>query len=87
MLGAVTAAKAAGAEALRIVGDTIFYSPPNRVPALAAQAGLPSIYLGPQPCAGRRIDFLGPDFPDEARRGAHYVRSNTEGRQAGRATN
>src|SRR6478609_2108321 len=43
--GAVAAAKAGGAEALWIVGDPIFYSPPNLVPELAARAGLPSIYL------------------------------------------
>jgi putative tryptophan/tyrosine transport system substrate-binding protein len=38
--GASTTAKAGGAEVLWIVGDPIFHSPPNRVPNLAAQAGL-----------------------------------------------
>ena len=43
--GAIATAKAGGAEALYIAGDTIFNSPQNRLPELAAQAGLPSIYL------------------------------------------
>src|SRR5882724_6188580 len=45
MPGAIAAAKARGAEALYIFGDPIFSNPPNRVPDLAAQAGLPSISL------------------------------------------
>jgi ABC-type uncharacterized transport system substrate-binding protein len=48
--GAIATAKAGGAEALCIVGDPIFNSPPNRVPDLAAQAGLPSIYLFRELC-------------------------------------
>jgi putative tryptophan/tyrosine transport system substrate-binding protein len=42
---AVAAAKAGGAEALYIFADVIFAFPPNRVPDLAAQAGLPSMSL------------------------------------------
>ena len=52
--GAIAAAKARGAEALYIWGDPIFNSPPNRVPDLAAQAGLPSIYLASSLC--KRVD-------------------------------
>ena len=52
--------KPRGAEALYIAGDPIFNSPPNRVPELAAQAGLPSIYLVRAACASRRINFLRP---------------------------
>jgi putative ABC transport system substrate-binding protein len=70
---AVTAAKAGGAEALWIVGDPIFHSPPNRVPDLAAQAGLPSIYLVRNLVQAGGLISYGPDFPGEARRGAHYV--------------
>ena len=43
MPGAIAAAKARGAEALYIFSDAIFSFPPNRVPDLAAQAGLPSL--------------------------------------------
>ena len=70
---AVAAAKAGGAEALWIVGDPIFHSPPNRVPELAAQAGLPSIYLVRNLVQAGGLISYGPDFPGEARRGAHYV--------------
>jgi putative ABC transport system substrate-binding protein len=71
--GAVAAAKAAGAEALYIVGDSIFHTPPNMVPDLASQAALPSIYLvGELVQAGGLISY-GPDFLALSRRGAHYV--------------
>ena len=43
--GAIATAKAGGAEALYIGGDPIFNSPTSRVSELAAQAGLPPIYL------------------------------------------
>ena len=47
--GAIATAKAGGAEALYVGGDAILNSPTSRVPELAAQAGLPSIYLaGPE---------------------------------------
>ena len=70
---AVFAAKSGGAEALWIVGDPIFHSPPNRVPDLAAQVGLPSIYLVRNLVQAGGLISYGPDFPGEARRGAHYV--------------
>jgi putative ABC transport system substrate-binding protein len=70
---AVDGAKARGAEALWIVGDPIFHSPPNRVPDLAVQAGLPSIYLVRNLVQAGGLISYGPDFPGEARRGAHYV--------------
>jgi putative ABC transport system substrate-binding protein len=73
--GAIATAKAGGAEALFISGDAIFFSPPNRVPDLAAQAGLPSIYLAaPRELvqAGGLISY-GPDYAALARRGAHYI--------------
>jgi putative tryptophan/tyrosine transport system substrate-binding protein len=72
---AIAAAKAGGAEALYISGDAIFNSPPNRVPDLAAQAGLPSIYLAaPRELvqAGGLISY-GPDYVALARRGAYYI--------------
>ena len=71
--GAIATAKAGGAEALYIVGDPIFNSPPNRVPELAAQAGLPSIYLASSFAQAGGLISYGPDYPALARRGAHYV--------------
>jgi putative ABC transport system substrate-binding protein len=70
---AIATAKAGGAEALCIVGDPIFNSPPNRVPDLAAQAGLPSIYLFRELVQAGGLISYGPDLLALARRGAHYV--------------
>jgi ABC-type uncharacterized transport system substrate-binding protein len=71
--GAIAAAKARGAEALFILSDPIFYFPPNRVPDLAAQAGLPSISLERSFVQGGGLISYGPDLPTLARLGAHYV--------------
>jgi putative ABC transport system substrate-binding protein len=73
MPGAIAAAKARGAEGLYIVSDAIFSFPPNRVPDLAAQAGLPSISLQSSFAQGGGLISYGPDFPAMARLGAHYV--------------
>jgi putative ABC transport system substrate-binding protein len=70
---AIAAVKARGAEALYIPGDPVFHSPPNRVPDLAAQAGLPSMYLIRLLVQAGGLISYGPDFPPLARRGAHYV--------------
>jgi putative tryptophan/tyrosine transport system substrate-binding protein len=79
---AVAAAKSGGAEALWIVGDPIFHSPPDRVPGLAARAGLPSIYLVRNLVEAGGLISYGPDFPGEARRGAHYVDQILKGSRA-----
>ncbi len=71
--GAVAAAKAAGAEALWIVGDPIFHTPENMVPDLASQAGLPSMYLLRELVQAGGLISYGPDLRALARRGAHYV--------------
>jgi putative ABC transport system substrate-binding protein len=73
MPGAIAAAKARGAEALYIWSDPIFYFPPNRVPDLAAQAGLPSISLERSFVQGGGLISYGPDFLAIARLAAHYV--------------
>ena len=73
MAGAIAAAKARGAEALDIFSDPIFIFPPNRVPDLAAQAGLPSISFDISFAQGGGLIAYGPDFPALARLGAHYV--------------
>ena len=68
---AIAAAKARGAEVLFIVNDPIFQLPPTAVPDLAAQAGLPSIYLSRIHVKAGGLISYGPDFPALARRGAH----------------
>jgi putative ABC transport system substrate-binding protein len=73
MPGAITAAKARGAEAVNIFADPIFSYPPNRVPDLAAQAGLPSLSLMSSFAQAGGLMSYGPDFPALARLGAHYV--------------
>jgi putative tryptophan/tyrosine transport system substrate-binding protein len=70
---AIATAKARGADALFIGGDPIFSFPPNRVPDLAAQAGLPSISLVRSLVQAGGLISYGPDFPALARLGAHYV--------------
>jgi len=71
--GAIATAKAPGAEVLDIVGDPIFNSPPNLVPDLAAQAGLPSIYLFREQVQAGGLISYGPDTLSVMRRGAHYI--------------
>jgi len=71
--GAIATAKAQGAEALWIVGDPIFHTPPNVVPDLASQAGLPSIYLIRELVQAGGLISYGPDLRVLARRGAHFV--------------
>ncbi|MBR1267772.1 ABC transporter substrate-binding protein [Bradyrhizobium sp. AUGA SZCCT0222] len=71
--GAVATAKDQGADALWIWGDPVLSIPPNRLPDLAAQAGLPSIsFISGFAQAGGLVAY-GPEFPALARRGAHYV--------------
>ena len=63
-----------------------FPSPPNRVPDLAAQAGLPSISLmGSFAQAGGLISY-GPDFLRLGSTWGSLCRSNSERRQTGRAS-
>lgn len=56
-----------------IFADAIFSFPPNRVPDLAAQAGLPSMSLDPGFAQAGGLMAYGPDFFALARRGAHYL--------------
>jgi putative tryptophan/tyrosine transport system substrate-binding protein len=80
---AVAAAKAEGAEALYIFADVIFGFPPNRLPDLAARAGLPSIGLEPSFARAGGLMAYGPDFLALTRRGAHYVDQILKGAKAG----
>jgi len=70
--GAIATAKAGGAEALYVAGDTILNSPTSRVSELAVQAGLPPIFLAGARESGGLISY-GPDYVALARRGAHYI--------------
>jgi len=70
--GAIATAKAVGAEALYIAGDSILNSPSSRVSEFAAEAGLPPIYLAGARESGGLISY-GPDYAALARRGAHYI--------------
>ncbi|MGY4366817.1 putative ABC transport system substrate-binding protein [Bradyrhizobium sp. LB1.3] len=80
---AVAAAKARGAEALYLFADTIFSFPPNRVPDLAARAGLASMSLEISFAKAGGLLAYGPDFFHMARRGAHYVDQILKGAKAG----
>jgi putative ABC transport system substrate-binding protein len=86
MPGAIAAAKARGAEALDIFGDPIFAFPPNRVPDLAAQAGLPSISVMSSFAQGGWIDFLRAGLSRHGATWGSLCRSNSERRQTGRAS-
>jgi putative tryptophan/tyrosine transport system substrate-binding protein len=79
---AVAAAKAEGAEALYIFADVLFSYPPNRVPDLAAQAGLPSMGLEPSFARAGGLMAYGPDFLALTRRAAHYVDKIAKGAKA-----
>jgi putative ABC transport system substrate-binding protein len=70
---AVADAKARGAEALYVFADVLYSFPPNRVPDLATQAGLPSIGLELSFAKAGGLMAYGPDFLALTRRGAHYV--------------
>lgn len=70
---AVARAKKQGADALYVVGDPMFHSPPNRLPDLAAKVKLPAIYLPRVLVEAGGLMSYSPDFDAIARRGAHYV--------------
>ena len=69
--GAVAAAKARGADVLYVVPDAIFSG--NRIPDLAAMAGLPSMSLDPRFAQLGGLISYGPDLLAVSRLGAHYV--------------
>jgi putative ABC transport system substrate-binding protein len=69
--GAVAAAKARGADVLYVLPDAVFSG--NRMPDLAAMAGLPSMSLEPRFAQLGGLISYGPDFLAVSRLGAHYV--------------
>lgn len=70
---AIAKAKALGADALLSVGDPALNTPPNRIPDLALQAALPSIYQTREVVQAGGLISYSPDFLGVARRHAHYV--------------
>jgi len=70
---AVAMAKKQGADALLVPGDTLFHSPPSRIPDLAAEARLPALYLPRALVDAGGLMSYSPDFDEMARRGAHLV--------------
>ena len=69
--GAVAAAKARGADLLYVVPDAIFTG--NRIPDLAAMAGLPLMSIDPRFAPLGGLISYGPDYLAISRLGAHYV--------------
>ena len=70
---AVATAKRQGADALLVPGDPITDSPPNRIPELAAEAGLPALHLSRAVVKAGGLMSYSADFYEIARRGAHLV--------------
>jgi putative ABC transport system substrate-binding protein len=79
--GAVAAAKAKGADVLFISPDPIFSG--NRMPDLAAMAGLPSMSLEPRFAQLGGLMSYGPDYLAVSRLGAHYVDRILKGAKPG----
>jgi len=81
--GAIEAAVRQRAEALLVYGDPMFHTPPQRVPELAARAGLPAIYLVREVVQAGGLMSYGPDFEDMFRRAASYVDRILKGAKPG----
>ena len=81
--GAIEAAVRQRAEALLVFGDPMFHTPPQRVPELAARAGLPAIYLVREVVEAGGLMSYGPDFEDMFRRAAGYVDRILKGAKPG----
>jgi putative ABC transport system substrate-binding protein len=71
--GAIDAAMQRRAEALLVVGDPIFHSPPARIPDRAARVRLPAMYLPRALVEAGGLMSYGPDFNALSRRAAGYV--------------
>jgi len=71
--GAIEAAVRERADALHVLGDPIFHSPPHRLPDLAARARLPAIYIVADLVRAGGLMSYGPNFTDLFRRAASYV--------------
>ncbi|MEJ8859413.1 ABC transporter substrate-binding protein [Variovorax robiniae] len=70
---AIDAASQAKVHALWAPGDPIFHNPVQRIPELAARAGLPAMYLTREFVQAGGLMSYGPDLLDLNRRAASYV--------------
>jgi putative ABC transport system substrate-binding protein len=70
---ALQAAVSDRAEALMVIGDSVFNNPPARLPQLVARIRLPAIYLLRTQVEAGGLMSSGPDFVDQSRRLADYV--------------
>ena len=70
---ALQAAVTERAEALMVIGDSVFNNPPSRLPQLVARMRLPAIYLLRAHVEAGGLMSNGPDFVDLSRRLAGYV--------------
>jgi putative ABC transport system substrate-binding protein len=77
--GAIEKAKTLGADAVSVIGDAIFQTPPDRVPELMAQAKLPAIYSFRLSVQAGGLIAYNPDFTWIVRRHAHLVNSVLRG--------
>jgi putative ABC transport system substrate-binding protein len=71
--GAIEAAVRERADALHVLGDPIFHSPPTRLPELAARARLPAIYISSELVRAGGLMSYGTNLPELSRRAAIYV--------------
>lgn len=67
---AIEAALRQRADVLYVPGDPMFHAPPDRVPALASRAGLPSVFVSRDVVEAGGLLSYGPDFMDMFRRAA-----------------
>ena len=70
---ALQAAVTGRADALMVIGDSVFNNPPARLPQLVARIRLPAIYLLRTQVEAGGLMSYGPDFVDLSRRLAGYV--------------
>jgi putative tryptophan/tyrosine transport system substrate-binding protein len=71
------------AEGLLVYGDPMFHTPPQRLPELAARAGLPAVYLVREVVQAGGLMSYGPDFEDLFHRAAGYVDRILKGAKPG----
>ena len=70
---AIEGAKARGADALYVMGDPLFHSPPERIPDLAARISIPAMYLPREMVQAGGLMAYSSDFMEVTRRSAHVV--------------
>jgi putative ABC transport system substrate-binding protein len=70
---AIGAAVRERADILLVAGDPLFHAPADRIPALAARARLPAIYLFRDLARAGGLVAYGPDLPAMYRQAASYV--------------